>query len=488
MPILMWLFSVPFISALIAFSMPRINGKAFKILAVILSLIPLAILIYGHSNWVGADFVDEWVPALSVNFHLSIDSLVLVFLYLTAVVVPISLLAVNVNELTSPNLFYGFVLLVEGLLFGFFMAHDLVMFAVFWEAMLIPLYFIISIWGGSERGKAGLKFLIYMLAGSFLLVAAILGLYLSTLSAGGHGSFNFDDLMKTAASNPNAPYIFAVFLLAFAVKTPLFPFHAWLPDAYYQAPVAGSILLSAILSKAGVYGILRIGMGFFPLLLQQWSPVLLGLAIAGVFYGGFAAWKQNDYKRLIAYSSLSHINFVLVGLFVWNEASHAGAILQSINHGLTIAALFLVAGWLEERIGTTSMDYVSGLAKYLPQLCWFTLVFVLSSVALPGLNNFVGELLILFGLFQQYPYAAAGLALTVILVVIYMLKWMQKVYFDVPNPFNPKWIDIGFSQIAIALPIIAIMFWIGLYPAPVLKHVMPAAEKTIAFANIQEPK
>ncbi len=402
----------------------------------------------------------------SIQFHLSIDALSLLFLYLTAIIVPVSFLAVNTDEMPYPNTFYGLVFLLEGLLIGFFTARDLAVFTIFWESMLLPLYFIINLWGGDGRQKAALKFLIYMIAGSALMVAAVLALY---FSAGSVGTFDLGLLAATASKAPHAAWLCAIFLLAFAVKTPLFPFHAWLPDAYCQAPVAGTILLSAILSKAGIYGILRVGMELFPTLLMEWSPLLLGLAIAGVFYGAFAAWMQMDFKRLLAYSSFSHVNFVLAGLFIWNQTAQSGAILQALNHGITIAGLFLVAGWLERRLGSTSLTAIGGAAKYMPYLCWLTLVFVLSNVALPGTNNFVGELLILFGLFKINAWLAALLAVTVILSVVYMLRWMQNVYFGPPSPFQTPWIDISGKQLAVALPLVALIFWIGIYPTPVLQ-------------------
>jgi len=463
------LFLVPFAASAAAFMFRHIP----KWYAVVLSCVPLAILIAGQGRWIGSNIQYAWFPAMSIQFHLNIDALSLVFLYLTAVIIPISLLAAG--SLAYAHIFYGLVFLLQGLLIGFFTARDLAVFTIFWEAMLIPLYFIINLWGGPQRQMASLKFLIYMIAGSVLMVAAVLALY---FAAG--KSFNLDTLAGVSAGAPYAVWLFGIFMLAFAVKTPLFPFHAWLPDAYCQAPVAGTILLSAILSKAGIYGILRIGMELFPTLLQEWSPLLLGLSIAGVFYGGFAAWMQRDFKRLIAYSSFSHVNFVMVGLFVWSQTAHSGAILQALNHGITIAALFLVAGWLEERLGTTSFGHVSGLAKFLPQLCWLTLLFVLSSVALPGTNSFVGELLILFGLFVNYPWAAAFLALTVILSVIYMLRWMQKVYFDEPSLFQDSWMDITVKELAIAAPLAFLILWIGIYPAPVLNQIKPASQKIIA--------
>jgi len=470
MSLLMWLFVIPFFSACVAFLLP-ITGKNLKKIAFVLSLIPLALLVYGFPDLIGSEVKYSWMPLLSIEFYLKVDSLSFLFLALTAVIIPISILPVHSSTLNMPNFFYGWVLLLEGLLIGFFTAHDLAIFTLFWEAMLIPLYFIMNVWGGPQRHQAAIKFLIYMIAGSFLMVAAILGLFLAA------GTFNLETLQHVAAAGKYAPWICAVFLLAFAVKTPLFPFHAWLPDAYCQASTSGTILLSALLSKAGIYGILRIGMGLFPLIMKEWSPFLLGLSIAGVFYGGLAAWLQKDYKRLIAYSSFSHVNFILVALFVWNQTAEAGGILQALNHGVTIAALFLVAGWLEERIGTTAFGKESGLAKYMPQLCWLTLFFVLSSVALPGTNSFIGELMILFGLFVVNPWQVAFLALSVILSVIYMLRWMQLIYFQEPAPFQNRWVDIHKRELCIAFPLILLVLWIGIYPAPVLKLIQPSAIK-----------
>lgn len=468
---LMWLFLVPFLSAIITLGCGWIGDKYLKRLALMLSLIPLLILLINYRSLIGERVQYDWIPMLSIQFHLSVDALSILFLYLTAIIVPVSIVAVSSENLPYPRTFYTLTLFLQGLLIAFFTVRDLALFTVFWEAMLLPLYFIINIWGKAQRQQASLKFLIYMIAGSALMVAAVLGLYL----ASGSTTFNLDILANTASASPYAAWIFAIFMLAFAVKTPLFPFHAWLPDAYYEAPVPGTILLSAILSKAGIYGILRISIGLFPDLMVEAGPLLLGFAMAGVFYGALNAWVQTDFKRLISYSSLSHVNFILAGLFIWSQTAHSGAILQSINHGITIAALFLVAGWLEERLGTTSMVGVSGLAKYTPHLCWLTLVFVLSNVAVPGTNNFIGELLILFGLFGKNPWLAAILGLSIILSVVYMLRWMQKVYFDKPSSFQPGWVDIKAKELVVALPLAAIIFWIGVYPAPILKDIEAAA-------------
>lgn len=481
---LILLFIVPFITSAVAFVLLPFLKNYQKPLAVVMSFFPLLLLLQGQPHWIGTSINYVWLAPLSIHFHLAIDSLTLVFLYLTAIITPLSLLAMSSKRLVSPSTFYGLVLLLQALLIGFFSARDLVVFTVFWESMLIPLFFIISLWGGQKRHGAALKFLVYMIAGSTLMVAGVLALHFTALAKTGVSTFNFELLSKVSGSTPGVEWVFAIFMLAFAVKTPLFPFHAWLPDAYCQAPTGGTILLSAILSKAGIYGILRIGKGFFPELMVEWSSVLLALAIIGVFYGGLSAWVQNDFKRLIAYSSFSHVNFILAGLFIVNQVAQDGAVLQALNHGITIAALFLVASWLEDRIGSTAISRVSGLAKYLPHLCWLTLFFVLSSVALPGTNNFVGEFMIFFGLFGRDPWLTALLGLTVILSVMYMLRWMQKVYFEAPRHFESSEGDVGVKEMSIALPLVFLVLWVGIYPSPVLNQIIPAA-KSVNVAAVE---
>lgn len=452
------LFFIPFALCIIALIVPQ---QYVKKASFALSLIPLAALLFWNNQWIGTAVQYSWFPVLSIQFSLGIDSLALLFLYLTAVIIPIVIISTP-KDISYPQAFYSLVFLLEGLLFGFFTSRDLAFFAFFWEAMLLPLYFIITLWGGPKRESAAFKFLIYMIAGSSLMVAAVLAVYLTA------GTFNINELAGSATKSAYTPWFFLIFFLAFAVKTPLFPFHAWLPDTYYQASTSGTILLSALLSKAGIFGFLRIGNGIFLNEMIHWSPWMTALAITGVFYGGFAAWMQNDYKRLIAYSSFSHVNFILAGVFVWNAAAQSGAILQAINHGITITALFLVAGWLDRRIGTTLIGQYKGVAKTLPKLCWLTLFFVLSSVALPGTNSFIGELLILFGLFKINALWAVVLTTTVVLSVMYMLKWMQKVYFEEPIPFNNSVGDIRLKEFLIASPLVFLILWIGIYPEPLL--------------------
>lgn len=479
MPNILLLFFYPFIAAILFLLLSQLPSpikivKAhLRYIAIGFSLIPLCLLLINHFQEFGSEVNYAWIPPLSIHFHLRIDTLSILFLYLTCFVVTVSFL--STTEETFSTTFVILTLILQALLIGFFTARDLALFTVFWEAMLLPLYFAISLSGGPNRRSAATKFLIYMITGSALMVAAVLALFFAASSMNGIGNdigtFNLDDLAKIAPTARHSTFIAAIFLLAFAVKTPLFPFHAWLPAAYTESSTPVTILLSGILSKAGIYGILRVSIGLFPALLQEWSPWLLALAITGVLYGALSACGQKNYKQLIAYSSFSHVNFILAGLFIWNTTAHTGAILQAINHGITITALFLVSGWLEQRIHTTTIGTYSGLAKPLPKLCWITLFFVLASVALPGTNNFIGELLILYGLMSLSIWLTSILGLSIILSVVYMLYWMQTTYFNKTQPNANTLFDIKGKELLIATSIILLILWIGIYPAPILKQI-----------------
>ncbi len=481
MPNLLILIILPFVAAIIAMA---IGSSPLSItnkqrVYLILSLLPLGILLLGYNHWNGSEINFPWISALGINFHLLIDPMSLLFVTLTALIIPVAVYVGPTDMRSSP--FYFLTFLLQGFLFILFTTRDLVLFTISWEAILLPLYFIITLKGGENRQKAALQFLIYMIAGSALLVAAVLGLYITSPEH----TFDFDKLALYAAQNPHALVFFAIFMLAFAVKTPLFPFHGWLPDTYMRAPFAGTILLSALLSKAGIYGIARIGYEFFPTFIAQYSPVLLSLAIVGALYGAIAAWTQNDFKRLIAYSSFSHVNFILAGLFIASEMSLQGAVLQAFNHGITITALFLVAYWLKERVGTTSIDTVGGAAKSYTRLFWLTLFFVFASIALPSTSNFVGEFIILLALFKKNAWLAALLTLTVILSAMYMLRWMEKVYFGEPKGLDQESSfllkDLGLKELVVALPLAAIILGVGIFPAPLLNKLKPTVEKLTAL-------
>lgn len=453
-------------SSLFMFMLYAFSGKYMKEIAFLASLSSLILLVTaGDSIYHETNFV--WFRALGVNFHLKVDSLSLLFIYLTAIIFPIVILSIKKDE-ESTSL-YGLILALQAFLFIFFTARDLVVFTIFWEATLLPIYFILTYYGGEARKTAALKFIVYMIAGSFLLVAAILALYFSAASFSGVGSFNLDVLRLIADDLSYANILFGIFLLAFAVKTPLFPFHAWLPSAYTEATTAGTILLSAILSKTGIYGMFRIGNELFPSHIETFAVYLLPLCIFSVLYGAIAAWMQNDYKRLIAYSSFSHVNFIVAGFFVPGIGS-TGALLQVLNHAIIITGLFLVAGFLEDRIKTRILKEYRGLATYLPRLCWMTFIFVLASVSLPGTNNFIGELMIFLGIFQVHPILAAILTFAIILSVIYMLRYMELNFFG-KEIQKPDFSDIGLKEMLMLAPLVIIIFLIGIYPQIILPYL-----------------
>lgn len=457
------------VAASLMFMLYSCEIKYKKEIAFLFSLSTLFILAYAGNSIFYQDVNIPWFKALSIDFHLKVDPLSLLFLYLTAIIFPIVILSVKKQEDSSS--LYGSILSLQAFLVIFFTARDLVVFTVFWEATLLPIYFILTMFGGEGRKMAALKFIVYMIAGSFLLVAAVLSLYFSAAATFGEGSFNLDVLSKIADTLPQATLLFTIFLLAFAVKTPLFPFHAWLPNTYTEATTAGTIILSAVLSKTGVYGMFRIGLELFPSHIQAVAVYALPLAIFSVLYGAIAAWMQKDYKRLIAYSSFSHINFIMAGFFVPSLIGHAGALLQVLNHGVIITGLFLVASFLEDRIHTRALYEHRGLAKYLPRLCWLTLVFFLASVSLPGTNNFIGELLIFIGIFAVHPWYTPVLGLAIILSVIYSLRYMELNFFGKDVEVEPSYTDIGAKEMLLVAPLVIIIFLIGIYPQIILPYL-----------------
>lgn len=434
--------------------------KSAKIFSFFISLIPLYILIFMKQTILSDSVEYSWVKVLSIYFDLKVDDLSYIFLFTTCLIMPIVILAAKEKE----SFLFSLLLLFQGLLFVFFSTKDLALFTIFFEASLLPVFFIMILWGGDESKKAAIKFIVYMIAGSSFLVAAVLALYFSA------HSFNLDVLAKTAEGIPFAPFIFAAFTCAFIVKTPMFPFHGWLSDAYTEAPLTATILLSALLSKLGIYGFFRVGLSLFPTFMEKVNPYLLPLAIFAVLYGAFAAWMSLDYKRLISYSSFSHVNFILAGLFTFNSTGHQGALLQVLNHAVTTTGLFLVASFLEEKIHSRQLFKHRGLLQMMPKLCWCSLIFVLATIALPGTNNFIGEIIILFSVFQDNYLLAACLALNVIFSAIYMLRYMELNFYGREIPKERGFTDIGNEQVFLLLPLMIIIFLIGIYPNILLKN------------------
>jgi len=420
-----------------------------------------------------------WIPAYGIDYSVGVDGVSLFLVLLTALLGPIVMLASwTIRERIKEYLF--FMLVLETGMLGAFVALDLVLFYVFWEVMLVPMYFLIGVWGGPRRIYAALKFVLYTMAGSLLMLVAII--YLATRNAEVTQLLTFD-LLKLY--NLNLPYaeqmwLFSAFALSFAIKVPLFPFHTWLPDAHVEAPTAGSVILAAILLKMGAYGFLRFAIPLFPEAALSAAPFMIALAVIGIVYGAMVAMMQADLKKLVAYSSVSHLGFVVLGLFAFNLQGIEGAVYQMLNHGLSTGALFLIVGMIYERRHTRMIDDFGGLWKQMPIFSACFLVVTLSSIGLPGLNGFVGEFLILLGSFQTSPFWTAGAATGVVLGAVYMLWMFRRVVFGpLTRPENQRLQDIGPREIAILSPILVLILVMGIYPRPFLNRMKPAAELII---------
>lgn len=491
-PVLSLITFLPVAGALIIGLLGREQKAAIRTVAIVTSfaLFALALwlfLVYDGTRG-GMQFVEQlpWVPRLGMSYHLGIDGISLLLVLLTAFIVPLALLAPWEAISERLKTFSMMVLLLETALIGVFLALDLVLFYVFWEAMLIPMYFIIGIWGTPKAGPAALKFLLYTMAGSVFMLVAIIALY----SLGPAGARSFD-LIALQTLTPGwalalqAP-LFLAFAIAFAVKVPLWPFHSWLPGAYTEAPTAGTVLLSALLSKAGIYGFIRFAFPLFPQAAAQFTPWLMGLALVSVVYGALVASVQQDLKRLVAYSSISHLGLVLLGVFALSGTSVSGSVLQMVNHGVIIAALFWTVAAISGRAGgARTINDLGGLLRPMPRLAALFLVFMLAAIALPGTNGFVGEFMILLGTFtaSYRVYAIIGASITV-LTAIYMLWMTQRIFHEEPRSAR-QFVDLRPREVSLLLPIVLAIFWIGIYPKPLLGQLGSSVDLFIKQASPQ---
>jgi len=424
-----------------------------------------------------------WIKAWGISYALGIDGISLTMVLLTTLLMPLCVLG-SWNYITERERGYYAMLLtlLTGVL-GVFVATDLFLFYVFWEVMLIPMYFIIGIWGGKNRLYATIKFFLFTMAGSLLMLVAILVLAWIVAGRTGTLSFAYEHLLANAgAAGPLAPWLFAAFALAFAVKVPVFPLHTWLPDAHVEAPTAGSVLLAGVLLKMGTYGFLRFAVPFFPeVATSPWvTNLVLALAVIGIVYGALVAMVQPDIKKLVAYSSVSHLGFVMLGIWAATVQSLQGAIMIMIGHGLATGALFFLVGMLYERRHTREISAYGGIAKVVPVFSLVFTVVALASIGLPGLSGFIGEFLVLLGSFQSHP-VTTGIATTgVIFAAAYLLWALQRIIF---NPLdkreNESLTDLNARELAVLLPLIAGIVWMGLFPAPVLERIEPAVRHYI---------
>ncbi|MFA6467259.1 MAG: NADH-quinone oxidoreductase subunit M [Bacteroidota bacterium] len=428
-----------------------------------------------------------WITGLDISYFVGVDGLSILLVVLTTFLTPIALIASWDSITDRLKEYVSFMLMLEVGMLGVFLAVDLFLFYVFWEAMLIPMYFIIGIWGGKDKIYAAVKFFIYTMAGSLLMLIAILwlGYYASTLP----GGYFTTNLQKLYAIAPGIPmgiqvWMFLAFALSFAIKVPLFPLHTWLPDAHVQAPTAGSVILAGVLLKMGTYGLIRFCLPLFPQASFQFTPLLATLSVIGIVYGALVAMVQTDVKKLVAYSSVSHLGFVVLGIFSMTEEGIQGAMIQMINHGLSTGALFLLVGMIYDRRHTREIVQFGGLAKVMPVFSTIFMIVTLSSIGLPGLNGFVGEFLILLGSFNSlflgsYVYAAVA-ATGVIFSAVYMLWMVQRVFFGkITHDENKSLLDLNKREIALMIPILLFIVWIGVYPSTFLKASAASTKQVV---------
>jgi NADH-quinone oxidoreductase subunit M len=482
----------PLLGVLVLLFINNENKNALRWTAVITSLITFLI-----SLWVLASFDPNqadlqmvinlpWIQVSSwnISFFMGIDGLSILLVLLTTFLTPISILSSWESVQERVKDFMIFFLLLEVAMVGVFLAQDLFLFFIFWEFTLVPMYFLIGIWGGPRRMYAAIKFFLYTMAGSILMLLAIIWLGLEG------GTFAVPELIANLNIPPGTQtWLFLAFTAAFAIKVPMWPLHSWLPDAHVEAPTAGSVILAGVLLKMGTYGFLRFNIPLFPQAAITFAPWIALLAVIGIIYGAAVSYAQRDAKKLVAYSSVSHLGFVMLGLFALNQQGIQGGILQMINHGLSTGALFLLVGMIYDRRHTREMDAYGGLWKVMPVYAVFTLIVTLSSMGLPGLNGFVGEFTILLGAFGSEaigsPWFAGFATLGIILAAVYLLFMFQKLFLGpVDKEENRVLLDINLREIVTIVPLLVFIFWIGLYPRPFFALMGPSVERVVAALQI----
>ncbi len=486
------LVGLPFFAALAVLFVPRQSVSLLRGFAVLTMVVEFGIsllLLAGDFTSAQYQFVERvvLVERFGITYALGVDGISLWLVLLTTLLTPIATYASWTAIDTKIKEYALSFLLLESAMIGAFVALDLIVFYVFWELMLIPMALIIGVWGGPRRVYAAIKFFLFTMVGSLLMLVAIIYLAVQYREQTGVFTFELAKLGELVLPVTAQMWLFAAFALAFAVKVPMFPFHTWLPDAHVEAPTSGSVILAAVLLKLGCYGFLRFAMPLFPSASHRLMPTLAMLAIIGIIYGAYCAWVQMDVKKLVAYSSVSHLGFVMLGMFSLTTQGLSGSILQMVNHGISTGALFLLVGVVYERRHTRNLNEFGGLAKVMP---YYTVIFViiaLSSVGLPGTNGFIGEFMILAGTFTSDYFGARGPVLTlfaatgVILAAIYMLHAVLKVFFGpVTKEENENLADVSYREVIALAPLVLLVFWIGLFPNMFLKDMEPSVK---AFAD-----
>src|SRR5216110_1446020 len=479
------LLAWPALAALVVMVAPARWAKHVALAASLVEFAISAPLWWTFAPAGGFQFILDasWIPSWGIRYTVGVDGISLFLVLLTTFLIPLSVLGSWSYITKREPAFYALLLVMTTGMIGVFVSLDLFLFYVMWEVMLIPMYFIIGVWGGDNRLYAAIKFFIYTFFGSLLMLVAILVLYLRAGSVTGIYSFGYAHLLRQVGQlGPAAWWLFAAFFLAFAIKVPLFPLHTWLPDAHVEAPTAGSVILAGILLKMGTYGFLRFALPFFPAvaLNQTVQLVIVVLSLIGIIYGGLVAMVQPDFKKLIAYSSVAHLGFVMLGIWALTLQSVQGALLVMINHGISTGALFFLVGMIYERRHSRLIEAYGGIARVVPLFAAILTIVSLSSIALPGTNGFVGEFLVLLGSFCTYPIATALATTGVIVAAAYLLTALQRVIYNpLTNPENEKLTDLTPRELAVLVPLLVGVLWVGIYPKPFLQRMEPAARALI---------
>jgi NADH-quinone oxidoreductase subunit M len=485
--ITLWL---PIAAALVLAFFPRNAANAIKGFGLVASLatfaVSLMILAQFQEGVAGFQLVEvrNWIPRWGIHYALGVDGISLWLVLLTTFLTPVVFLSGWNAIHKHPKEYVIAFLVMEAAMIGVFLATDLLLFYIFFEITLLPMYLIIGVWGGANRIYAAIKFFLFTIAGSLLMLLGIIYLVFLYTHQGGDLSFSIKDLYAMSIAPRTQSILFFAFALAFAIKVPLFPLHTWLPDAHVEAPTGGSIILAGVMLKMGTYGFLRFVLPFFPQATAKWAGLMVALSVIGIVYGALVAWVQPDMKKLVAYSSVSHLGFCVLGIFALNQSSIEGSILQMVNHGLSTGALFLLVGVVYERRHTRLLADYGGIAHTMPLYAVLFVISMLSSVGLPGLNGFIGEFLILSGSFKTHPAWTTIAATGVILAAIYLLWLVQRVFYGPITIEENKHIpEIAWNEVAAVVPLIVMMVWIGVHPNTFLRKMTPSVERLLATVN-----
>ncbi|RIJ43096.1 complex I subunit 4 family protein [Pontibacter oryzae] len=472
--------------ALAALLVLLIKGQGAKKVAFVAALVEFALSLFALSEFntqsgaMQQTLSFPWVASAGINFSIGMDGISLLMVLLTTFLIPLIVLSSFKHDYKNPNVFYALVLFMQTGLIGVFVAMDAFLFYFFWEVALIPVYFIAAVWGGANRIRVTFKFFVYTIFGSLFMLAAFIYLYLQT--PGSHTS-DVNAFYQLTLSSESQSWIFWFLFIAFAIKMPIFPFHTWQPDTYTESPAQATMLLSGIMLKMGIYGVLRWLLPVVPFGVSQWDELVLILSIIGIVYASIIAIRQRDLKRLVAYSSIAHVGLIAAGIFTLNEQGLQGGVIQMLSHGINVVGLFFIIDIIFSRTQTREITSLGGITQNTPALSIYFMILLLGSVALPLTNGFVGEFLLLSGVFQYNGWFGAVAGLTIILGAVYMLRMFQGVMFGTKSELTENFSDLSLNEKAVLIPLVVMVFWIGLFPNTFLSISEPAVHNLLSIIN-----